>query len=182
MALDDSPLRRRTGSCKARLRTAVVPTTSEQSATASATESNSCALLSSAEAPTAERASRKATAYELTRRRSRGPKLLMARAAAPMLSGLRGRTNTTTSWSSSEILPGKPPFYDKTFRGGVLLKKKRPESGAVHSELTQASIGRTISDASYPSCSSHQSQKKRAWRVPEQTRWSYPRQKSRLSR
>jgi hypothetical protein len=28
---------------------------------------------------------------------------------------LRGRTSTTTSWSSSEILPGKPPFYDKKF-------------------------------------------------------------------
>jgi len=57
----------------------------------------------------------------------------MARAAAPILSGLRGRTNTTTSWSSSEILPGKPPFYDKTFMGGVLPKEKRPESGALHS-------------------------------------------------
>ena len=60
----------------------------------------------------------------------------MARAAAPILSGLRGRTSTTTSWSSSEILAGKPSFYDKTFTGGALLKEKRPEPGALPSDLT----------------------------------------------
>ena len=161
MALDDSSLRRRTGSCKARLRTAVVPTTSEQSATASATESNSWALLSSAEAPTAERASRKPAAYGLTRRRRRVPKLLIARAAAPMLSGLRGRTSTTTSWSSSEIPPGKPPFYDKIFMGRA-AKRKAPGAGRFAFRSNPgSSIARTISDASCPSCSSHRSRKKR---------------------
>jgi len=90
--------------------------------------------LSSVEAPTAERASRKPAAYGLTRRRCRAPKLLMARAAAPILRGLRGRTNTTTSWSSSEILPGKPPFYDKEIWEGR-TERKAPGVGRLPSEL-----------------------------------------------
>src|ERR1700681_2478822 len=70
----------------------VVPTTSVQSATAASTLGYSRALSSIAPARTAERASRKATSYAFTRRRSVNPKLLMARAAAPMFSGLRGAT------------------------------------------------------------------------------------------
>ena len=53
------------------------------------------AFASSAEAPTAERASRNATSYGFTIRRRAKPKLLMARAAAPMLRGLRVATRTT---------------------------------------------------------------------------------------
>src|SRR5438445_12079240 len=71
-----------------------------QSATASATVLNSVACASSRSAPTAERASRKANSYGLTTRRWKKPKLLMARAAAPMLRGLRGLTRTTRRLSS----------------------------------------------------------------------------------
>src|ERR1700736_599478 len=72
-----------------------------QSATASATLLYSSALASSADAPTAERASRNAAWYGFTTRRRRNPKLLMARAAAPMLRGLRVATRTTRRRSNS---------------------------------------------------------------------------------
>src|SRR5258708_38902660 len=72
-----------------------------QSATDSATVLNSSARASRGAAPTAERASRKASSYGFTTRRWRNPKLLMARAAAPMLRGLRGLTRTTRNRSSS---------------------------------------------------------------------------------
>ena len=52
---------RRSGCCNSRCPTLVVPTTSLQSATASATVANSSASCSSGAAPTAERASRNAT-------------------------------------------------------------------------------------------------------------------------
>src|SRR5215510_2548167 len=74
---------------------AVVPTTKLQSLTAPWTESNSCASAKTDAAPTAETASRKAFSKGVTRRRSSAPKLLIARAAAPMLSGFRVRTRTT---------------------------------------------------------------------------------------
>jgi hypothetical protein len=50
-----------------------------------------------------------------------------------MLSGLRGRTRTTTSCSRSEIPAGKPPFYAKTILEGV-PKTKAPEIGRLFSE------------------------------------------------
>src|SRR5882672_9415174 len=73
-----------------------------QSATASARLLNSSARARRGEAPTAERASRKANSYGFTTRRWKKPKLLMARAAAPMLRGLRGLTKTTRRLSSWE--------------------------------------------------------------------------------
>src|SRR5713101_493064 len=94
--------RRLTGCCGSRRPTAVVPTTRVQSATASARLLNSSARARRGEAPTAERASRKAKSYGATTRRWKKPKLLMARAAAPMLRGLRGLTRTTHKRSSSE--------------------------------------------------------------------------------
>jgi hypothetical protein len=52
-----------------------------------------------------------------------------------MLSGLRGRTSTTTSCSSSEISAGKPSFYDKdNFGKSAPAKEKRPEPGACFPE------------------------------------------------
>src|SRR6266850_2883319 len=80
--------------------TAVVPTMRVQSAMASARLLNSSARARRGEAPTAERASRKANSYGFTTRRWKKPKLLMARAAAPMLRGLRGLTRTTRKLSS----------------------------------------------------------------------------------
>ncbi len=91
---------RRRGCCSSRCRTAVVPTTSVQSATASATLLYSSALASSSAAPTADRAVRKAFSYGFTTRSREKPKLLMARAAAPMLRGLRDDTSTTRRRSS----------------------------------------------------------------------------------
>ena len=91
---------RRRGCCSSRCRTAVVPTTSVQSATASATLSYSSALASSSAAPTADRAVRKAFSYGFTTRSREKPKLLMARAAAPILRGLRDDTSTTRRRSS----------------------------------------------------------------------------------
>src|SRR5258708_7415366 len=79
---------------------AVVPTTKPQSRVASAIESTSSAWARSAAAPTAETASRKALSYGVTTRRWNAPKLLMARAAAPILSGLRERTSTMRKFSS----------------------------------------------------------------------------------
>src|SRR5205085_3913754 len=61
----------------------------------------SSAFESSADAPMAERASRNATSYGFTTRRRWKPKLLMARAAAPILSGLRVATRTTRRPSNS---------------------------------------------------------------------------------
>src|SRR5438445_12584209 len=74
-----------------------------QSATASATVLNSVACASSRSAPTAERASRKANSYGFTTRRWKKPKLLMARAAAPMLRGLRGATRMRRKQSESAL-------------------------------------------------------------------------------
>src|SRR5713226_3645430 len=76
---------------------------SVQSATASATVLNSSARASSGSAPTAERASRKASSKGFTTRRWKKPKLLMARAAAPMLRGLRGATRMTRRRSDSAL-------------------------------------------------------------------------------
>ena len=85
----------------------MVPTTSVQSATASATVLYSSAFASSLDAPTAETASRNAFSYGTTTRKRWKPKLLMARAAAPMLSGFRAATSTTRnrprSASSSDL-------------------------------------------------------------------------------
>src|SRR5712664_1788291 len=89
-----------TGCCGSRRPTAVVPTMRVQSATASARLLNSSARARRGEAPTAERASRKANSYGFTTQRWKKPKLLMARAAAPMLRGLRGLTRTTRRLSS----------------------------------------------------------------------------------
>ena len=58
----------------------------------------------------------------------------MARAAAPILSGLRGRTSTTTNCSSPEILAGKPSFYDKAI-GERGTERKAPGVGRLPSEL-----------------------------------------------
>src|SRR5205814_10603558 len=94
--------------------TAVVPTTIVQSATASATLVYSSAFDNSAAAPTAERASRKAASYGDTTRRLRKPKLLMARAAAPMLRGLRAATRTTRKWSNSDQTDKNTDFTTRT--------------------------------------------------------------------
>src|SRR5882724_9596651 len=69
----------------------------------SATVLNSSARASSGSAPTAERASRKANSYGFTTRRWKKPKLLIARAAAPMLRGFRGATRTTRRGSDSAL-------------------------------------------------------------------------------
>src|SRR5579885_512274 len=82
---------------------AVVPTMREQSAIASATVRNSSARLSRSAAPTADCASRKATSYGFTTRRREKPKLLMALATAPILSGLRGATSTTRRQSKFAV-------------------------------------------------------------------------------
>lgn len=87
----------RRGCSNLRLRAAVVPITREQSATASATLEYSRAVVKMEVAPTADLASRKAWSYGLTTRRPRKPKLLIARAAAPMFSGLRVETRTTAT-------------------------------------------------------------------------------------
>jgi len=58
---------------------AVVPTTREQSATASATLLHSFAFLSRADAPTADRASRKANSMGFTTREFTNPKLHRSR-------------------------------------------------------------------------------------------------------
>src|SRR6266404_3648261 len=74
---------------------AVAPITRLQSRVAPATESYSSALARSGAALTADTASRKAFSYGITTRRCNAPKLLMARAAAPIFNGLRERTSTT---------------------------------------------------------------------------------------
>src|ERR1700683_5358715 len=52
------------------------------------------------EAPTADRASRNAGSYGFTTRKCRNPKLLIARAAAPIFNGLRVDTSTIRTRSS----------------------------------------------------------------------------------
>ena len=59
------------------------------------------ALASTAEAPTADRASRKARSYGFTIRKREKPKLHMARAAAPIFRGFRVETRTTQRRSDS---------------------------------------------------------------------------------
>src|SRR6266853_163048 len=93
-----------------------------QSATASARLLNSSARARRGEAPTAERASRKANSYGFTTRRWKKPKLLMARAAAPILSGLRGATRMTRRRSDSAL----GNTGDKFTAG----KKQRDSAGA----------------------------------------------------
>src|SRR4029077_9797005 len=100
----------RNGCCNSLRVEAVVPTTSEQSDTASPTLLNCSASASREAAPTAERASRNAGSYGFTTRRCRKPKLLMARAAAPMFRGLRVETSTTQRRSNSDGV-GKTLFY-----------------------------------------------------------------------
>ena len=95
----------RSGCWISRFPTEVVPTTSQQSATASATVANSSAFCSTAEAPTADTASRNAFAYGCTTRRYAAPKLLIARATAPKFSGFRVPTNTTRKFSISLLIP-----------------------------------------------------------------------------
>src|SRR5580700_5870453 len=101
--------RRHSRWCNSRWPTAVVPTTSAQSATASATLSNSSAFARTDAAPTAERASRYAGSYGFTTRRCENPKLLIARAAAPMFKGLRVETSTTRRLS--ELAPALMRAY-----------------------------------------------------------------------
>ncbi len=91
----------RSGCWISRFPTAVVPTTSQQSPTASATVANSSAFCSTPEAPTADTASRNAFAYGCTTRRCTAPKLLIARATAPKFSGFRVPTSTTRKLSIS---------------------------------------------------------------------------------
>ncbi len=91
----------RKGCWISRFPTAVVPTTIQQSPTASATLPNSSAFCSTAEAPTADTASRNAFAYGRTTRRCIAPKLLIARATAPKFNGFRVPTNTTRKFSIS---------------------------------------------------------------------------------
>ena len=69
-----------------------MPKTNVQSATASARVATSIADSSSCGAPTAERASRQCGAWGETMANLEKPKLAMARAAAPIFSGLRGET------------------------------------------------------------------------------------------
>ena len=88
---------RRMGCSSARGPRDVVPTIKAQSATASASVANSFASRSTCCDLTAERASRKATSYGFTNRSSENPKLLMARAAAPMFNGFLGDTRTIRS-------------------------------------------------------------------------------------
>ena len=67
------------------------------------------AFWSRSEAPTADFASRQCSSYGATTARRAKPKLAMARAAAPILRGLRGETRTTSSasrWGSVS----KDPF------------------------------------------------------------------------
>src|SRR5205823_5089735 len=109
------------GWCNARLPAAVVPTTREQSATASATLPYCSARASNGAAPTAERASRNDASYGFTTRNRRKPRLLMARAAAPMLSGLRVDTNTTQRRSNSDCV-GKTLFYRHGGRESRLIR------------------------------------------------------------
>ena len=51
--------------------------------------------------PAADRASRYAFSYGVTTRKCANPKLLIARAAAPIFKGLRVETSTTRRWSTS---------------------------------------------------------------------------------
>src|SRR5690349_4741813 len=88
------------GCCSSRFEAAVVPTTRLQSDTASDTFENRSALFKSWAAPTADRASRNEGSYGFTKRRLLTPKLLIARAAAPMFNGLRVPTRTMHSRSS----------------------------------------------------------------------------------
>src|SRR5882762_4566597 len=86
----------RKGCFISRFPTAVVPTTSEQSATALARASNS-------PAPTADFASLHAFSYGRTARNSIAPKLLIARATAPTFSGFRVPTSTTHKFFISPL-------------------------------------------------------------------------------
>lgn len=101
----------RSGTCNSRCTAALVPTTNEQSATASPTLEYCSALASNGAAPTAERASRKDASNGFTTRRWRKPMLLMARAAAPILSGLRVDTSTTFRRSKSDGVGKTKSFY-----------------------------------------------------------------------
>lgn len=69
---------------------------------ASATLPYCSACASNRAAPTAERASRNDASYGFTTRSRENPRLLMARAAAPMLSGFRVETSTTHRRSNSD--------------------------------------------------------------------------------
>ena len=59
-------------------------------------------------APTAERASRQVRSKGSTTDRVVRPKLAMARAAAPILRGLRGATRTTSMRSRWEVVSKQP--------------------------------------------------------------------------
>src|SRR5579883_3243668 len=101
----DASARSCSGCFNSRFPTEVVPTTSEQSATASAIVANSFAPAITSPAPTADRASLHAFPYGSTARNSAAPKLLIARATAPKFSGFRVRTSTTTRLSSVSLTP-----------------------------------------------------------------------------
>src|SRR5262244_117569 len=72
----------------------VVPTTRLQSATASSSAPQTRALVSTSVALTAETTSPHTGGCGVTTARSVKPKFFMARAAAPMLFGSRGRAST----------------------------------------------------------------------------------------
>src|SRR5882762_665314 len=93
----------RKGCFISRFPTAVVPTTSEQSATASASDANSFARASNSPAPTADFVSLQAFSYGRTARNSIAPKLLIARATAPTFSGFRVPTSTTHKFFISPL-------------------------------------------------------------------------------
>jgi len=112
--------------CKSLCPTAVVPTTNEQSATASATVLYTSAVASVAAAPTAERASRNATSYGFTSRRWGTPKLLMARAAAPILRGLRTSTRTTRNRANSAGIDKLSLFYGTYVSASVVPLLRSP--------------------------------------------------------
>ena len=82
--------------------------------------SYSSALASSSAAPTADRAVRNAFSYGFTTRSREKPKLLMARAAAPMLRGLRDDTSTTRRRSS--LRGAGKTAYSKSY------ERERPRS------------------------------------------------------
>jgi hypothetical protein len=100
-----------------RCRSPVVPTTRLESPTASLERTESPAPAPTAGARRrAETASRNAFSNGVTRRKSKTPKLLMARAAEPMLSGLRVRTRT---------IRGSRDWRDRSKRHSSYLSKER---------------------------------------------------------
>ena len=92
----------------------------------------------------------------LTRRMSRKPKLLMARAAAPILSGLRGETRTIRSGSANLLLQVRvalqPVFVELQQTPGFLVAKTLLSHGAldVFAKLIEQRIARCTGRSSRP--------------------------------